>query len=241
MLDLESTLKTAVAYIIGKDLGAKESEYLKRTIYRSGRKAGQNTNGSNYYKIDQLLWKADRILNDESQPFKHYREKHGTMPPWILIKGMTFGNIYTFFKLLKTEQKNSVIAMLYGIDRSLVTDNLKNLTTDLLYVCLKMRNRCAHSGRVYNYFSASATINYSPILHSKMNISNADYRAGYGKNGLSTIIPGLSLFDNKKPYHYALLGFQSALQSHLKKYPENEDFLRREMKFKEKAFEDLIK
>ena len=38
---------------------------------------------------------------------KHYRGYHGNVPPWIMLKGTTFGNLANFYKLQKVKIKRS--------------------------------------------------------------------------------------------------------------------------------------
>lgn len=94
MLDVESTLKTAVAYVVTKDFKSVQKDYLQKENYDSGNKKYNKEKDKYEYDIDQLFHKFNFILNDNTQPFRHYRIKHKNIPPWILIKGMSFENIY---------------------------------------------------------------------------------------------------------------------------------------------------
>ena len=59
------------------------------------------------YKVDQLITKFKKIIYDDIEPMKHYRGYHGNVPPWIMLKGTTFGNLANFYKLQKVKIKRS--------------------------------------------------------------------------------------------------------------------------------------
>lgn len=85
-LEFEIILKNVLAYEIFKKYGVFESEYLKRENYK-GKRFFIKEN-SKVFHLDILLDKFNLIKNDNSQPFRHYRESHNHVPPWILFKGL---------------------------------------------------------------------------------------------------------------------------------------------------------
>ncbi len=68
----------------------------------------------------QLLNKCRKIIEGNRHPYKHYREKHGNIPSWILVKVMTFGNLITFYKLQLPNIKDEVVSIMTGIPIELV-------------------------------------------------------------------------------------------------------------------------
>lgn len=52
-------------------------------------------------------------MADDVDPFAHYREKHNNIPPWIVVKGMTFGNLRMFVHLLKQADQQELIQHMY--------------------------------------------------------------------------------------------------------------------------------
>lgn len=74
----------------------------------------------------------------------HYIDKYGFVPPFVLVKILTFGVASSYYGLLKQSDRQA-IAKYFKISDKLLKQILKNLTT--------IRNITAHSDRLYNYTS----------------------------------------------------------------------------------------
>ncbi len=74
----------------------------------------------------------------------HYIDKYGFVPPFVLVKILTFGVASSYYGLLKQSDRQAV-AKYFKISDKLLKQILKNLTT--------IRNITAHSDRLYNYTS----------------------------------------------------------------------------------------
>lgn len=220
VLEVEDILRTATAHIIAENFGAKESEYINRKNYRLGKKRGSK------YPLDSIFDKFNKILNDDSQPYKHYRETYGNIPPWILLKGASFGNIANFIKLQQPEIKNKIISLVYDVPESAIKSlpPFKELFMDTVFVSLDYRNRAAHGGRMYNY-NTPATFRFNRILHTQFDISEADYRVGKGHTGLKTFARSLFIFDNKSTSTKLLTNMFIACRNHIDTYPKDLSFL----------------
>ncbi|MBS7057412.1 MAG: Abi family protein [Streptococcus salivarius] len=216
LIEIELSLRTAISYIIAKDFGVQESEYLKRNNYNPGKK---NKKG---YQIDQLLGKLNKISQDKIEPYKHYREVHGHIPPWILLKGTTLGNLVTMIKLLKPEQKNQVVSTCLGLPVELVTNDLKETFSEMLFLILAFRNRAAHSGRLFNFKSDKYSMQFREFFHERMGIDQAKYRKGFGKNDLFTLFNVVSLFANGIAKSRLNFGVFYFLKQHLRNFPEDD-------------------
>lgn len=224
MLNVESILKSIVSYTIAEEFGHLERDYLRRTNYKDGKKYEDG------YKIDKLLIKFNKIIDDDTQPFKHYKQVHGNCPPWILVKGMTFGNLANFIKLQKSKVKKRIIARCYGIDEALVTEETKNFFMDSIFLFLAYRNRSAHGGRIYNYNSSKASVRFCATLHASVDIDESRYRQGFGKNDWTILKLALRLLENKGIAIMFSEGINRLLSDYYGDFPENIDFLIREMK-----------
>lgn len=220
MLQIEDNLRSALSYTLGEDFTANQTVYLDPKNFRPGKVR----NG--VYQRDELLKKFNKIMQDDAQPIKHYREVHNNIPPWILLKGASFGNLVNFIKLQKGPQKDKIISIIYDVPQSFVSasQELKDLFMDTLFVCLDFRNRAAHGGRIYNYETKS-TFRYNAILHGRMKISPADYRAGLGVTGLSVLAQAISFFDNKDPGITIQASFAYFAEQHLNLYPNDKDYI----------------
>lgn len=196
---------------------------------------GKKREGSNRYPLHQLFDKFNKILQEDLEPYNHYREVHGNIPPWILLKGTTFGNLVNFYKLLKSTEKVKVISICYGLEERFITDSVKNMFSQSLNLIHSYRNRAAHSGRIFSYKS-NKRIEYNEIFHSQMEVTKQDYKVGRGQTGLHTLLTALSIFENKLIHfrlHFAI--FYNSAQ-HYKKYPKDLTLLCQEMEIDTSLF-----
>ncbi|WP_203265680.1 Abi family protein [Streptococcus uberis] len=222
--ELEAHLRTALSYTVAKHYTADQSEYLKRRHYEKGNtKHGQS-------QRTQLLNKCSKIINDDSQPYKHYREDHGNVPPWILVKGMTFGNLITFYKLQKSEIKDEVINLMTKIPIELITDEIKDMVINIFYFLLAHRNNTAHVSRAYNFKTDKNKIRYSKVFHDRMKLSEDDYDNGLGQNGLMVLSHALSWFHtHNSPVTELTVSLARAIDEYLKLYPNDKEFIDQEI------------
>lgn len=227
--EIELTLRTAVAHVIAESFGEKTSDYLNRNNYQAGPKNYSDSG----YKIDQILKKLANIANDDVQPMKHYREQHGNVPPWIVLKGTTFGNLTNLYKLQKEPQKNRIISLVFGIPEELISLEIKTMFIDIIFLCLSFRNRAAHGGRMYNYHAKTAQIKYSELFHKRMKISKAEYhRQNKGRSDLYTLFSAFTWFDNVIPRAMLEFDINYYVNRHCSKHPTDRIILQ-EMGFPE--------
>ena len=106
-LEVELSLRTAIAYTLSEDFGVKESEYLKYKNFKQGETFEEHGRVTNERNEMLNILKGFRKRNIE--PLNHYRENHNHIPPWILMKETSFGNLKHIFKLLKGPQKKLIL------------------------------------------------------------------------------------------------------------------------------------
>lgn len=182
----ENIIKTSLSYEIANHYGVKESEYLKRSNYRSRKKNGIGK--KNKYILDDVLDNLNYILKSKDEPYIHYRNDHNHIPPWILLKGANFWTIKTFFTLQKEDVKNAVTASVLGKNIDYIHEEDKRFLSDIIHLIYKFRNRAAHSGRIYNYKIVNKekkvdkdSITYYEPFHNELNITKEQYNEGYGR------------------------------------------------------------
>lgn len=135
-LEIETVIKSIMANQLSKIYGIQD--YLKI----SNLDASINTN------IKENLLK--KINNEIEKDYNvhtavtHYIDKYGFVPPFVLVKILTFGVASSYYGLLKQSDRQA-IAKYFKISDKLLKQILKNLTT--------IRNVAAHSDRLYNYTS----------------------------------------------------------------------------------------
>lgn len=228
-LEIELSLRTAIAYTLAEDFGVEERQYLYYRNFRQGDTTWSNDHPTNERAI--LLNKLNHILSRNIEPLNHYRNNHGHIPPWILLKESTFGNLKYIFKLLKGPQKDKVISICYGIEISDVTDDLKALFKDTLSVVNSFRNRSAHSGRIFNFKSSIHKIGYNRTFHNKINITEAHYRRGLGQSDLYTLSKILSYFENGMAKINLDFYISYPIKKHCENYKEDLELLANEMNY----------
>ena len=162
MFDVEDHLRTATAHVIAEAFTADQNKYLDRKNYKLGNKV--NDHGS--YTIDAIFNKFTNILADNTQPVKHYREDYGNVPPWILLKEASFGNIVNFIKVQKGPQKRKIISLIYGFPVSLIASNadVYNMFMDTIFICLDYRNFSAHGGEGSIIYQLNQLCDITPLF-----------------------------------------------------------------------------
>lgn len=135
-LEIETVIKSIMANQISKVYGIQD--YLKIS----------NLDSSINTDIKENLLK--KINNEIEKDYNvhtavtHYINKYGFVPPFVLVKILTFGVASSYYGILKQSDRQA-IAKYFKISDKLLKQILKNLTT--------IRNVAAHSDRLYNYTS----------------------------------------------------------------------------------------
>lgn len=236
--EFEQTFKQSLAYVISDKISDDQNRYTAPSHYNTGTcHTFRRRNGSMGKQTDRdkLLNKTfKKTLNSNFNPYKYYREEHHNIPPWILVKGLTFGNSIYWYSLSKKDIRETVIGRLIGWDESLVKAvdsklHIKRAFGDVLDLLLDYRNLSSHVGRIYNHRSSIHKIrNYSEILYLNNDIapiSKNEFRKGTLRSSVGMVVRSLNLFANKDPYFHLLVMLSVDIEKHLEIYPEDKDFL----------------
>lgn len=135
-LEIETVIKSIMANQISKGYGIKD--YLNISNW---------DNKINVEIKENLLKKINNEIEKDYNvhtAVTHYIDKYGFVPPFVLVKILTFGVASSYYGLLKQSDRQA-IAKYFKISDKLLKQILKNLTT--------VRNVAAHSDRLYNYTS----------------------------------------------------------------------------------------
>lgn len=235
----EANLRQVVAYTISKNISDKQEEYINRRKYNTGNRFRHN-NGYQY-PVDKLMHTLEKICDRNDQPFKHYREDYGNVPPWIVVKRLSFGNLIWWTKLLKGQEKAEVISEIMGIPLQIVQSNeeLREIFGDFLTLLLDYRNIAAHGGRIYNHYSRIHSLPYRGEIYARyFKVSQEEFNSGKGQSRLGVLLNGLNIFENKEPYITLLVHIQYALKEYLELYPKDRTFLLKTMELSESILED---
>lgn len=143
----------------------------------------------------------DKIQNEISKDYKshsaitHYTDKYGFVPPFVLVKVLTFGVVSSYYGLLNQSDRQ-VIAKNFKISDKLLKQILKNLTA--------IRNITAHSDRLYNYTSK---------FYLSFHLIDSSYMKNDNITNLYMVIKCMEVLLEKRKFR----SFQSDLNREIKK------------------------
>ena len=135
-LEIETVIKSIMANQISKVYDIKD--YLNTSNW---------DNRINTDIKESLLKKINKEIEKDYNvhtAVTHYIDNYGFVPPFVLVKILTFGVASSYYGLLKQSDRQA-IAKYFKISDKLLKQILKNLTI--------IRNIAAHSDRLYNYTS----------------------------------------------------------------------------------------
>lgn len=135
-LEIETVIKSIMANQISKVYGIKD--YLNISNWDD--RINTNIKENLLKKINNEIEKDYNVHTAVT----HYIDKYGFVPPFVLVKILTFGVASSYYGLLKQSDRQA-IAKYFKISDKLLKQILKNLTI--------IRNIAAHSDRLYNYTS----------------------------------------------------------------------------------------
>lgn len=161
---IENIFKTKLAYTLAKDFGASESEYLSAAKYRQ---SYQNPNGT--LTFNSIFWECKKTILDPkitNNPTLYYYKKHNHVPPWILLKNLSFSNAINLFKLLKDTQRDIIVNELIPNEQIALSDKINFVFCSLEAIRL-FRNFAAHN-LDFTALRTDETRKLSPTVISKL-------------------------------------------------------------------------
>lgn len=210
MQDLEEHIKEIAANVVAQSFGIDQENYLKYRNYQNKRKRKPR------FSLTNILETMKATINTDKEPIHHYKEKYGSVPPWILFKSIYFSTMTNFIDQFKPAQQKLMVSYLYNAQElKLSEDALCKLMMDTLFICMDYRNMAAHGGRIYNYKSKSR-LRIEDIFGTdrKINVS-----------GLSRLLFLLSIFQYRNPYDRLWQTLNAELNRHCNAYPEDVTYL----------------
>lgn len=136
---IENSFKSALAYVISKNISEDEYVYLQPEKYKTG---------TNYKKLKDILTKMQKmcekdIKTSRDNPTLYYRDNHNHVPPWILFKNSTFSQCIDLSNFLWKEHKTELLDMVIRININ--PDYRNDFLQDSLTTIRQFRNRIAHN------------------------------------------------------------------------------------------------
>ena len=173
ILIVENNLKSILSYVMSKNHGFKEQNYLNADNFTQDRAKNK--------QINDLLRKMKRQISVNSkqhQATSHYLKNYGYIPLWVVVKVLSFGIVGELYSVLQKEDQEE-IANIYKV-------TVKSLT-NYLPILANYRNLCAHEDICFNNRISKRIDNTK--YHDILNIPKDDYDEYiYGLNDLFAII-----------------------------------------------------
>lgn len=180
LISLENSFKTKTSYVLSEQFGVHHKSYLDPKNYT-------NKNNKLYSKLKFI---NEIIQNDKNHPIKHYRQYKNHIPPWILIRNMTFGEVLTFYMQFKSKTKTEI------------EKYFPNILTSLniyLGVIKSFRNKIAH-GTPITLFQSDFSLTYDSIptsVKEYYGVSKSKFNTyGFAKNDLLSLLISLLILNN---------------------------------------------
>lgn len=140
-LVIEKKLKSSVSYLVSNSFGITESEYLKKERY-----ALQKYNMGKYYQLNR---KFDDIKRNDISA-KYYNSEYTSIPPWVIVKGMSFGAIKIWYSILRSPHKQLIIQDFNIPNLSMKLDEQLDFFDRILTQVYDYRNCIAHGNRTFS-------------------------------------------------------------------------------------------
>ncbi|GAA0341236.1 Abi family protein [Oceanobacillus oncorhynchi subsp. oncorhynchi] len=212
LLDIECRFYSSVSYSLGKLYGEKEEDYLNIDNFKRGK---IQTHNNRLERVNLFEKIEEKIHRPRIQPLKYYRRKYGNIPPWILVKDLTFGEIVKLYQLSPRELKVMVVSNILGHEPN---ENDFEYFSSGIKLFNTFRNWAAHGGRMYN-FKSRIEFPFIEYHHEVFSINKGDYNKGRGKKDFTALITA-TLFFLKKDYQ-DIIEFLIKIRTYLDHYQKS--------------------
>ena len=182
---IEDYFKNVLAHTLAKNFGVDTSEYLAPDNFIPFR--GRGKKGTSRKRLLEEL--RIQYEHPRDNPTLYYLNHHNHIPPWILLKNISFSDSIKLFSLLKRTEKQEILQLMQL--SSIPYQDGVQILEYVLTMIRKCRNAIAH-GLKFTEFNA------------------ARYGKNLNKKALRQLIPAALLTDEelyKKDLHYGVYGY----------------------------------
>lgn len=187
---VEAQVKSLISLYFSLRFGTSHWDYLTPKSFKTAPDKTKYVNSL----ISKLQKDIDKFSNRTPHPsISHFMHKYNQIPLWVLNTIMSFGTMSRFYDNLQDDLKNKIAKS--------INPHLKPKTlSSVLYYLTDIRNKCAHSNRLYIHKidQRSTRSSMIPILniHNKLNIpcNKAKTQYQYGQDDILAVILCLSIF-----------------------------------------------
>ena len=176
VLEIEIIIKSLIANTIAEKYGIQK--YLELNCFDVSTKLKINEVKKMKKRIEEEIKKS----YGKHPAITHYQDKYGFIPPFVLVKILTFGEISRYYMWMKQSDRQNV-SKYFKLSDKVLTQILFNLSL--------ARNNSAHNDKLYSF-------------HSKFFISFKKIDKSYNNSDKSTnfymLIRCMSFFLEEKKY-----------------------------------------
>jgi abortive infection bacteriophage resistance protein len=172
ILIVENNLKSILAYVMSKNHGFKENNYLNPNNFVKDSKRNR--------QINDLIRKMKRQISVNGKQHTataHYIINYGYIPLWVVVKVLSFGIVGELYTILQYQDQKE-IADVFGVS----IDSM----VDYLPIVANYRNLCAHEDICYINRTQKAIDDTK--YHRLLYIPKISEEYIYGKNDLFALI-----------------------------------------------------
>ena len=172
ILIVENNLKSILAYVMSKNHGFKENNYLNpHNFVKDSKKTKQ---------INDLIRKMKRQISVNGKQHAataHYLINYGYIPLWVVVKVLSFGIVGELYTILQYQDQKE-IADVFGVDIYSMVEYLP--------VLANYRNLCAHEDICY--CNKTQKVIEDTKYHRLLYIPKVNGEYIYGKNDLFALV-----------------------------------------------------
>lgn len=172
ILVVENNLKSILSYVVSKNHGFKEKNYLNPNNFVH--------DSSRNRQINDLIHKMKRqisINGKQHSATSHYLSNYGYIPLWVVVKVLSFGIVGELYTILQPNDQKE-IADVFKIE----VESLE----EYLPILANYRNLCAHEDICY--LNKSQAMVSNTLYHNLLNIPKINGEYIYGTKDLFALI-----------------------------------------------------
>ena len=206
LLRIEHSVKTHIVNSFSRYHGHDHTSYLRPDSF--------NSNGfKNFKRVNTLIFELLKLIDKQGRThgaIKHYLDKYGTIPLWVLAKVMTFGKLNSFYGCMLQKDKEEVAQSFH-----LKSETFKTLI-DFIAI---FRNKCAHDERIYCHIKDQKKPQPIPNLsvHESLNIPRNEKGYKYGTQDVLALLIAMKYFLQGDRYRKLIKHIDYALNIKLAK------------------------
>lgn len=173
---VEKKIKTRLSYLMASQFGELESEYLKSSNFSTSR--------NNRGKLNTVIKSIDKNRRIDISAI-HYMDQENNLPPWIATKAISFGDAFTWYSLLKIEDKLNIIDNFCLPIENLTNNERMMIFNKLVGQVYKYRNLSAHGNRS---FKLKIDNEYELPFNTLVKMKVSDYFENQSRKSLYSVI-----------------------------------------------------